>query len=1047
MLVLHGFWMLDHRLALWAEDSDQPVTSTSQAVRRARPHPFAAPTAVLARHIAGSAVAGPVILELPSVAKSPLDSPEMVRVTPRQAHRSDPALLSWAVPTVELTAAQALTWFSGLRDMTVLEPGTSGVSEDPEDPTGPLEDVRIGVSLPFLADIAAFASDLAEAGSFLPEIAPGKDVVEDAARSSEPHNATALAEARWRPVLRGQDLLAVQEFSRSLPPVCRCAVGSQDPTALVTDMISALVDARVRARAQHSELRLAPPRRGRPPRRLPATEAWLGALTSADGLFHVDPDELAALEQMLTPWDEVGRGAQGPAHATFRVGEAPVDQDGASRWHVEFLLQSTADLSLLVPADRVWDDDGTLARWLDHPQEILLAELGRAARLWPDLSDGLHDARPTGVALDAAGVVAFLTGTAPRLDEAGFGVLVPTWWNRRAKLGLALKGSTPQDAPANGGGAFGRDQLCRFQWRLAVGEDILTEEELQALAEAKAPLVQIRGQWVAFDPDRLRRGMDFLARSADAEGDATVAELLGKAAGADDLPLEVTAVEAEGWVADLLSGAAPRTLQPVQPPERFATALRPYQQRGLSWLSFLAGLGMGACLADDMGLGKTVQLLALEARERTNDSALRPTLLMCPMSLVGNWQREAARFAPDLRVRAHHGVDRAHGEDLARELRDTDLLVTTYGTALRDIDELAAIPWHRLVLDEAQTIKNSRSRAARAVRRLAADHRVALTGTPVENRLSELWSLMDVLNPGLLGSQERFRARFAMPIEREGDADAARRLRAVTRPFLLRRLKTDPTIIDDLPDKIETTEYCRLTVEQASLYRAVVDDMIGRIENSDGIERRGNVLAAMAKLKQVCNHPAQLLHDRSSLGRRSGKVIRLEEILEEILAEGGRVLCFTQFTEFAEMLLPHLCARFATDVAYLHGGTSKKRRDEMVARFQSGDGPRIFLLSLKAGGTGLNLTAANHVIHLDRWWNPAVEGQATDRAFRIGQTRNVQVHKFVCTGTLEERIDDLLTEKKALADLVVTDGEAWLTEMSTEDLRSLMALSEGAVGE
>ncbi len=282
---------------------------------------------MLARHIAGSAVGGPVVLELPSVAKSPLDSPEMVSVTPRQAHRSDPALLSWAVPTVEFTAAQALTWFSGLRDRTVLEPGASGVSEDPGDPTRPLEDVRIGASLPFLADIAAFAADIADAGSFLPGIAPGEDLAGDAERSSDPREATVPAKARWRPVLRGRDLLAVQEFSRSLPPVCRCAVGSQDPTALVADMISALVDARVRARAQRSELRLAPPRRGRPPRRLPATEAWLGALTSADGLFHADPDELAALEQMLTPWDEVGRGAQGPAHATFRVGEAPVDQD------------------------------------------------------------------------------------------------------------------------------------------------------------------------------------------------------------------------------------------------------------------------------------------------------------------------------------------------------------------------------------------------------------------------------------------------------------------------------------------------------------------------------------------------------------------------------------------------------------------------------------------------------------------------------------------------------------------------------------------------
>ncbi|MGH3951078.1 MAG: DEAD/DEAH box helicase, partial [Pseudonocardiaceae bacterium] len=352
-----------------------------------------------------------------------------------------------------------------------------------------------------------------------------------------------------------------------------------------------------------------------------------------------------------------------------------------------------------------------------------------------------------------------------------------------------------------------------------------------------------------------------------------------------------------------------------------------------------------------------------------------------------------------------------------------------------------------LVLDEAQAVKNSLSRSAKAVRRLEAGHRIALTGTPLENRLAELWSIMDFLNPGMLGSTESFRTRYAIPVERHGLTEPAQRLQTITRPYVLRRLKTDPKIIDDLPEKIEMKQYCKLTTEQASLYQVVVDDMMVKIEDSDGIERRGNVLAAMAKLKQVCNHPAQLLHDRSAMGARSGKVIRLEEILDEIIAEGDKVLCFTQFTEFAEMLLPHLSARFGSDVAYLHGGTPKKRRDEMVTRFQADGGPQIFLLSLKAGGTGLNLTAANHVLHLDRWWNPAVENQATDRAFRIGQKRNVAVHKFVCTGTLEEKIDEMIEAKKALANLVISDGEGWLTELSTGDLREMFALSEGAVGD
>ncbi len=474
----------------------------------------------------------------------------------------------------------------------------------------------------------------------------------------------------------------------------------------------------------------------------------------------------------------------------------------------------------------------------------------------------------------------------------------------------------------------------------------------------------------------------------------------------------MTDVRADGWLGDLLSGTAAQTLEEVDLPPNFEATLRPYQKRGLSWLAFLSSLGPGGCLADDMGLGKTVQLLALEAVYRSQNPDAKPTLLVCPMSLVGNWQREAAKFAPSLRVYAHHGRERLRGDALAEGLTETDLVVTTYATAVRDIDDLTSYDWERVVLDEAQAIKNSLSRSAKAARQLRAGHRVALTGTPVENRLAELWSIMEFLNPGMLGSSELFRTRYAIPVERYGQTAPAQRLRTVTRPYILRRLKTDPAIIDDLPEKIEIKQYCQLTTEQASLYQSVVDDMMEKIENTTGIERRGNVLAAMAKLKQVCNHPAQLLHDRSSVGRRSGKVIRLEEILDEIIAEGDKVLCFTQYTEFAEMLLPHLSARFRTDIAYLHGGTPKKRRDDLVSRFQSPDGPAIFLLSLKAGGTGLNLTAANHVIHLDRWWNPAVENQATDRAFRIGQKRNVQVRKFICTGTLEEKIDDMIEERR-----------------------------------
>ncbi len=1021
MLVLHGFWSPQSGLCLWAEDSEPAIKSRSQALRSSRPHPFAVPASTLAAIHAGKPAE--VTLLLPSLRTAPLDSPELIRITPRPPVRSKAALLPWTIPVIMLDAAAALTALSERA------PG-----------------IRYGASLGYLADVAAFAGELVSRGRVLPALVRDR----------------AGATARWRPLLQGPDAVATHSFVRAMPAICRAVPGCDDPHELLTAALGAMVDASARE-ALPDGLPLTPPRRGRPPARLAAAEAWLTALCSRDGRFDADPDETDFLAEALQPWDEVGTGHTGPARATFRLAEATTgpradgldaeqdaDEQGddGGQWRLEFLLQSMADPSLLVPASRAWADDGSLGRWLSHPQELLLAELGRACRVYPELADGLHRPQPCALELGADGAFHFLSVAAPALDEAGFGVLLPSWWDHRRRLGLTASAYTPVDGVVEKAGKFGREQLMDFRWQLAVGDDTLSEEEIAALAEAKAPLIRLRGQWVAVDPEQLKRGLEFLKR--EQSGQATAAEILRLAAAhPDDLdtPLPLTHVTADGWLGELLSGAVPQSLRPVSVPDHFQAGLRPYQERGLSWLAFLSSLGLGACLADDMGLGKTVQLLALEAALRADDPAGGPTLLLCPMSLVGNWQREAARFTPSLRVYAHHGPQRLRGEDFASQLGEADLIVTTYATATRDIEDLAGFEWRRVVLDEAQAIKNSLSQTAKAAKRLHAGHRVALTGTPVENRLAELWSIMDFLNPGMLGSGEQFRARYAIPVERHGLTEPAQRLRAVTRPYVLRRLKTDPAIIDDLPDKIEIKQYCQLTTEQASLYQSVVDDMMERIENSDGIKRRGNVLAAMAKLKQVCNHPALLLHDRSAIGHRSGKVIRLEEILEEIIAEGDKVLCFTQFTEFAELLLPHLAAQFGTDIAYLHGGTPKPRRDELVTRFQSGSGPPVFLLSLKAGGTGLNLTAANHVIHLDRWWNPAVENQATDRAFRIGQTRNVQVRKFICAGTLEEKIDEMIEEKKALADLVITDGEGWLTELSTRDLRKVFELSRDAVGE
>ncbi|MDJ0358043.1 DEAD/DEAH box helicase [Paenarthrobacter sp. PH39-S1] len=1065
--MLHSFWSLNRGPGLWAEDSEKTVNSVNQGLKTARPHPFAASADVVAAMQTGEL--GSTTLLLPSLRRSPLDSPELVRITPRPPSSTGPSLLPWTVPVVWANPA-VFSAFGGEHNASGL---ASALFPDRFPGDGPelLGDVRIAPSARFLGEVGRFADELAERGRVLPGIAW------TSAGSDDDHDAdegdAAVAEARWRAVLRGPDALAFGDLIAGMPAAFRAEPGSEDAGELITSALDVLTDAAVRGRLPH-DLPMLPPRRGRKPLQPRAAEAWLEALHTADARVRVPEPALAELERGLAPWSEYVREATAPARATFRLSEAvsealSTEQPGGEpllslavggdasavdarlevpAWRLEFLLQSSSDPSLMVAAEQVWRDGGALARWLGRPQEVLLAELGKAVRVYPALEAGLRQSRPTGLNLDSEGAFAFLRDAAPALDEAGFSVLLPSWWDKRAKLGLKLSASTPMGDATGKAPAFGREQLCDFQWSLAVGDHTLTAEEIAALAEAKAPLVRLRGQWVSVNPEQLRRGIDFLQREESGRG--TVADVLRLAATHPDdleLPLEVAGITADGWLGALLDGSADAKIQPVAPPESFRATLRPYQERGLAWLNFLAALGVGACLADDMGLGKTVQLLALEAVHRQDYPEAGPTLLVCPMSLIGNWEAEAAKFAPALRMWVHHGPDRLRGEDFGAGLNGIDMLVTTYTTLTRDLELFEAVIWNRIVLDEAQAVKNRLSRSAKAVKRLAAAHRIALTGTPVENRLGEMWSIMDFLNPGMLGSAELFRTRYSIPIERHRDEAAAERVRAITRPYLLRRVKTDPTIIDDLPEKIEIKQYYTLTSEQASLYQSVVDDMMEKIEESDGIERRGNVLAAMAKLKQICNHPAQLLHDRSAVGQRSGKVLRLEEILEEILAEGDKVLCFTQYTEFAEMLLPHLAARFDNDVAYLHGGTSRQNRTELVRRFQSADGPPIFLLSLKAGGTGLNLTAANHVIHLDRWWNPAVENQATDRAFRIGQKRRVQVRKFICRGTLEERIDAMIEEKAALADLVVGDGEGWLTELSTASLRDLFALSKEAVGD
>ena len=980
-----------------------------------QPHPFAVPAGALATMVPTDAVAGTAVLILPTEGRGPGPSVEVQRSRAATATSTVGEAGLWEVPTVALLPPDALDYLLAA----------------PEAVDADLDWPIAGADLRVLRALAAFAVDLVGRGRVLPAV---RDVGHGRAR------------ATWSSVVTGVDAVWLRAVAAGSPGSLTAldhADADQGAATVraIAGALDALVDAAVRSR-------LVPTSHRR------SAASFRTALVGSDPFFASTPAALGSLGRALADWQrEVIQG--GPVRACFRV----VEPDGAiqaadSEWRVDFALQSTEEPSLVVDATHVWRAKGALralARHVADPQETLLAELGRAVRLYPQFEGALRTAKPSSLTLDTGGAHSFLSEAAPILLAAGFGVLLPGWWtNPSMRVGAKLSVSTPaQPGSAEKKAVIGTEGLVDFRWDLAVGEHALTEQEVADLVEAQQPLVRVRGQWMYVDADRLARARTFLAKRSHTSGRMTVGQVLAVLGSLDDGPagLPVVDVAAQGWLADLLSGEVDHRIPPMTAPEGFKGELRPYQERGLAWLSFLESVGLGGVLADDMGLGKTVQLLALMCGELQLE--VGPTLLVCPMSLVGNWQREAARFTPGLRVHVHHGAERPKGKAFHAVVAASDLVVTTYGLMLRDIDVLRDMSWRRVVLDEAQAVKNAATRAAVAVRSLLSTHRFAVTGTPVENRLGDLWSLMEFANPGLLGQPSAFKQRFATPIERHGDAEAAARLRSLTQPFVLRRLKTDTSIITDLPVKIEMEVVCSLTREQASLYQAVVADMMERIETTEGIERRGLVLATMTKLKQVCNHPAQFLKDGSRLGGRSGKLARVEETLDEVLAVGEKALLFTQYAEFGEMLRTHLGARFGREVAYLHGGLSKARRDDLVARFQDpkANGPSLFVLSLKAGGTGLTLTAANHVIHIDRWWNPAVEDQATDRAFRIGQTRSVQVRKLVCAGTLEEKIALMIKDKRGLAASVVGTGEGWLTELSTSALRELFTLEAGSVVE
>jgi SNF2 family DNA or RNA helicase len=1070
MAILHGSWLAEEqRFLLWGESWQRLDPDTLGLDFAVYDHPFAMAIADLVDSLqkvggipklalVGKAKAGKARsskgherawerwLALPTQMTDVACLPHHSTDTPETLAPGHTVLYPWRVVGLWLSPAEAAGF---LQQLPLGHRQVAGI--------------ELGADLRYWSQTARWGLDLLARGKYL----PGVTITRKATYG------------RWQVLLDSDtDSHRLRQFKAQMPAACRTYQPPEktrrdapvavrvayppEPDALLHSFLAAMVDAQVRQ--QSSPLAatevLSPD--------LPVRE-WLEALNSETGKLAVadgaidDPGQsaniaAARLRDALNTWTAPLQTVTDSQR--FRVCfslEPPVDPD--TDWQLAYYLQSREDDDFRIPAETLWQypvEEAVIAgQVIPAPQETLLAGLGRAARLCDPVKESLQQERPSGCTLDPAQTYVFLKMAMARLQDNGFGVVLPPGLNPEAqdgnsRLGIRLEAAAPDRKQRQ---RLGLKSLLNVQWELSIAGKTVSQKDFEKLVSLETPLVEINGQWVEMRPQDIRSAREFFQKRKEPIS-LSVEDALRMSTGdtqvIDKLP--VVSFEASGVLQELITTLTQgnQTLQPLVEPEGFKGTLRPYQARGVSWLSFLEQWGLGACLADDMGLGKTIQFIAFLLHLRQRDLLDGPTLLVCPTSVLGNWEREIRKFATGLKVLMHHGDSRSHGAAFARKARGVSVVLTSYALVQRDLKDLERVEWQGLVLDEAQNIKNPDAKQSRAVRQLEAQFRIALTGTPVENRLAELWSIMDFLNPGYLGPKNFFQRRFATPIERYGDTASLKTLRSLVQPFILRRLKTDRTIIQDLPEKQEMTIFCGLSGEQAQLYQAAVEKALADIDAAEGVQRRGMILGLLTKLKQLCNHPIQFLgSEMNGAGlqpQRSGKLQRFDAMVEELLDEGDRALIFTQFAEWGKHLQAHLARTFKQETLFLYGSTSKAKREAMVDRFQHDpSGPRLFILSLKAGGVGLNLTRANHVFHFDRWWNPAVENQATDRAFRIGQTRNVQVHKFVCTGTLEERIHDMIESKKALSEQVVGAGEQWLTELDTDQLRNLLLLDRSAV--
>jgi len=889
---------------------------------------------------------------------------------------------------------------------------------------------------------AALGPEPDRPGRWLPQLAEGK--------------------ARWLPLLnREDDRRRLEDLASGLPQVATCALAAGplgDPSLAcrrpgsgrlrVASLLEALLDGQLRAGFSPSAEGLDP-----------LLAAWQKALGKGDGSLNLNEEELERLSIATHHWREGVAGKVEPARTCL---ELFTPAEGEELWELRFGLQAEADPSLRVPAAAVWaaGDRGLQMGEIAVPQpsELLLEGMGRALTVFEPIERGLDSATPEGMQLTPAEAFVLVRTGAHQLRDVGVGVVLPASLSGglASRLGLSIKAELPEKSRG-----FTLGETLNWEWEFMIGGVTLSLRDLDRLQAKRSPLVQHKGAWIELRPLDLKNAQKF----SDAKPGLSLDDALRLTASAGDTFHRLPAHHFDAGPrlqAVLEQYHQQKAPDPLPAPPGFSGQLRPYQERGLGWLAFLHRFDQGACLADDMGLGKTIQLLAFLQHLKAEDELKRPVLLVAPTSVLTNWKREAHGFTPELGVKEHYGPRRPSSpEALKKALKGVDLVLTSYGLLQRDSELLESIDWQGMVIDEAQAIKNPNAKQSQAARDLArpcrfskggSRFRIALTGTPVENRVSELWALMDFLNPKVLGDEPFFRQRYRLPIERYGDMASMRDLKARVGPFILRRLKTDKSIISDLPEKVELNEWVGLAPEQKKLYNKTVEASLDAIARAPLGQKHGQVLALLTKLKQICNHPALALKENAdtvlaagngSFSSRSAKLQRLEEILEEVIEAGDRALLFTQFAEWGLLLQAHLQRKWRQEVPFLYGNTSKTERQAMVDRFQDDPrGPQLFLLSLKAGGVGLNLTRASHVFHIDRWWNPAVENQATDRAYRIGQQNRVLVHKFITSGSVEERIDRMIKEKSKLAEDIVGSGEDWLGGFDVGQLKDLVTLSD-----